>query len=184
MPVECPRCLETNPDTQLHCTCGYDLSLIVRRRLAHTRPVATTLSQTRSERSMSRWDFSVWVGLIWVLLSFGEGFRLKLDLASRATSRLVSDSLLIGFADLLGALVMGALGWIGVWVLRSSEAVRYRPCPKRTTLSVTIIAAGLVFIARLTPPGLISQYVLQGMMILLLVGLAYFAGSRRWLGKW
>ena len=36
MPIECPRCLETNPDTQLHCSCGYDLSLIVRRRLAHS----------------------------------------------------------------------------------------------------------------------------------------------------
>lgn len=126
----------------------------------------------------------MWLGVVWSVLSLGEGFRLKLDLASRATSRLLGDSLLIGAADLGGALVAGALAWIGVWILLSYEAIRYRPCPKRTTLAVTVIAAGLVFVVRLTPSGVAAEHVMQGLIVLSLVGLAYFAGSRRWLGKW
>lgn len=126
----------------------------------------------------------MWLGVVWLVLSLGEGFRLKLDLASRATSRLLGDSLLIGAADLGGALVAGALAWIGVWILLSYEAIRYRPCPKRTTLAVTVIAAGLVFVVRLTPSGVAAEHVMQGLIVLSLVGLAYFAGSRRWLGKW
>lgn len=133
---------------------------------------------------MSQWHFFVGVGIVWLILSLGEGFRLKLDLASRATSRLIGDSLLIGAADLAGALVAGTLAWIGVWIALSYEAIRFRPCPKRTTLGVTIIGAGLIFVARLTPAGVIPQFVTQGLIILSLVGLAYFAGSRRWLGKW
>lgn len=133
---------------------------------------------------MSYWHFFLGLTLVWVLLSMGEGFRLKLDLASRAPSQLVGDSVLIGAADLTGALVAGALAWIGVWVVRAYEAVRYRPCPKRTTLAVTIMAAALIFVVRLFPSGVVTEHVLQGLIILSLVSLAYFAGSRRWLGRW
>lgn len=133
---------------------------------------------------MSYWHFFLGLTLVWVLLSMGEGFRLKLDLASRAPSQLVGDSVLIGAADLTGALVAGALAWIGVWVVRAYEAVRYRPCPKRTTLAVTIMAAALIFVVRLFPSGVVTEHVLQGLIILGLVSLAYFAGSRRWLGRW
>lgn len=184
MPVECPRCLETNPDSNFSCSCGYDLTPIVRRRLV-VAPAQPTATQGRArQREMTHWHFFVGIGIVWLILSLGEGFRLKLDLAARATSRLVGDSLLIGAADLAGALVGGALAWIGVWVMRSYEAIRYRPCPKRTTLAATIIAAALVFVARITPPGVIAQQVIQALIIISLMGAAYFAGSRRWLGKW
>jgi hypothetical protein len=133
---------------------------------------------------MTKWNFSVGVAIVWLILSLGEGYRLKLDLASRATSKLIGDSLLIGTTDLAGALAVGALAWAGVWVLRSYEALRYRPCPKRMTLAATIITAVLLFVGRLTPPGVIFQHVAQGAAILGAMGVAYFAGSRRWLGKW
>lgn len=180
MPVECPRCLETNPESTLTCACGYDLTALVRRRLVVSCP-----EEPRGRhREMTYWHFFVGLMLVWIMLSIGEGFRLKLDLAARATSRLVGDSLLIGAADVAGALVAGALAWIGVWVVRAYEAVRYRPCPKRTTLAVTIIAAALIFVVRLFPSGVIMEHVLQGVIILGLVTLAYLAGSRRWWGRW
>src|SRR6266545_1758849 len=157
MPVECPRCLEMNPDSNFSCPCGYDLSPILRRRLVSTDHRPET-GHARV-REMSQWSLCVGVALVWLVLSLGEGFRLKFDLASRASSRLVGDSLLIGAADLAGALAAGALTWIGVWILRSSDTRRYRPCPKRTTLSATIIAAGLIFVGRLTPPGVIAQQI-------------------------
>lgn len=183
MPVECPRCLETNSDTNFSCSCGYDLTPFVRRRLV-VSPQATDAHGRGRSREMTHWHFCIGIGIVWLILSLGEGFRLKLDLAARATSRLVGDSLLIGAADLAGALVAGVFAWIGVWVLLSYEAIRYRPCPKRTTLAVTIIAAALVFVARITPSGVIAQQVIQGLLIVSLMCAAYFAGSRRWLGKW
>lgn len=184
MLTECPRCLEMNPDDNLSCPCGYDLSALTLRRLARGQSDPHLASTRAQPREMSKWTFSMVVTIVWLALSLGEGFRLKLDLASRATSRLIGDSLLIGITDLAGALAAGALAWIVVWVLRSYEALHYRPCPKRTTLAVTIIAAVLLFVGRLTPPGVIFQHAVQGLAILGAMGLAYFAGSRRWLGKW
>ncbi len=61
------------------------------------------------------------------------------------TSKLIKDSLLIGIPDIAGALVAGMPAWIAVWVLCSYEANYYHPCPKRTTLAVTIIAVVLLF---------------------------------------
>jgi hypothetical protein len=184
MPVECPRCLETNSDSSFTCSCGYDLTPLVRRRLVAERPRGAQEPPHSRSREMSHWHFFVGVGIVWLLLSLGEGFKLKLDLASRATSRLVGDSLMIGAADLAGALVGGALAWIAVWVMRSYEAIRYRPCPKRTTLATTIVSAMLIFAGRITPSGVIAQQIIQGLIIVSLMGAAYFAGSRRWLGKW
>lgn len=184
MPVECPRCLEMNPDSNLSCSCGYDLSAITLRRLATAPSGPHLVSTPVRTQEMTKWNFSIGVTIVWLVLSLGEGFRLKLDLASRATSRLIGDSLLIGITDLAGALAVGALAWVAVWVLRSYETIHYRPCPKRTTLAVTIIAAILLFVGRLTPPGVIFQHVVQGLVILVAMGVAYIAGSRRWLGKW
>jgi hypothetical protein len=184
MPVECPRCLETNPDSSFTCSCGYDLTPLVRRRLVAERPRGAADAPRARTREMSYWNFFVGVGVVWLLLALGEGFKLKLDLASRATSRLIGDSLFIGAADLTGALVGGALAWIGVWIMRSYEAIRYRPCPKRATLAATIVAAMLIFAGRITPSGVIAQQIIQGLTIVSLMGAAYFAGSRRWLGKW
>ncbi len=184
MPVECPRCLEMNPDSNLACSCGYDLTAIVRRRLTAS-PTAPKRDAIRGRiREMTRWEFSIGMIMVWLILSLGEGFRLKLDLASRATSKLIGDSLLIGATDIGVASVVGALAWIVVWVLRSYETLRFRPCPKRTTLSAIIVAAILVFVGRLTPPGVIFQHVAQVLAILGAMGGAYYAGSRHWLGKW
>lgn len=184
MPVECPRCLEMNANSKLSCSCGFDLSAMTLRRLSTAQSDPQLASTPTPTREMSKWSFSIGVTIIWLVLSLGEGFRLTLDLATRATSRLIGDSLLIGITDLAGALAAGALAWVAVWVLRSYEAIRYRPCPKRTTLAVTFIAAVLLFVGRLTPPGVIFQHVVQGLAVLGAMGVAYIAGSRRWLGKW
>lgn len=184
MPIECPRCLEMNPDSNFACSCGQDLSAIARRRLVSAPSNPPRFIARARTREMTVWNFTIGITILWLTLSLGEGFRLKLDLASRATSKLVGDSLLIGLTDLAGALASGALAWIAVWVLRSYEAIHYRPCPKRTTLAVTIIAAVFLFVGRLTPPGVIFQHVVQGLAILGAMGVAYYAGSRRWLGKW
>lgn len=182
MPVECPRCLEMNSDSNLLCPCGYDLSAITLRRLVTAPLNPNPASPHTGTREMTKVNFMVNVTIVWLMLSLGEGFRLKSDLATRATSRLIGDSLLIGITDLSGALAAGGLAWVAVWVLRSYDALRYHPCPKRTTLAVTIIAAVLLFVGRLTPPGVIFQHIVQGIAVLSAMGVAYFAGSRRWLG--
>lgn len=124
------------------------------------------------------------MAIVGLLLTIGEGIRLKLDLGSRATSRLIVDSFLIGLTDLAGALAAGALAWMIVWVVLSYDEGRFRPCPKRTTLGATISAAVLIFLGRLTPPDLISHYFVQGLLFLAIAIPAYLAGSRHWLGKW
>ncbi|MFO0708143.1 MAG: hypothetical protein U0412_14955 [Nitrospira sp.] len=148
------------------------------------RVIAPTAQPEPVRESFSYWHFGVGVGIIALLLTVGEGIRLKLDLGSRATSRLILDSLLIGFTDLAGALGIGALAWVAVWILLSYEGIRFRPCPKRTTLGAIACAAGLIFLGRLTPLDVISHYLLQGLLILAISIPAYFAGSRHWLGKW
>jgi hypothetical protein len=50
--------------------------------------------------------------------------------ASRDTTKLIKDSLLIGITDLAGALVADAPAWVAVWMLRSYEAIRYHPYQK------------------------------------------------------
>ncbi|MCC6141119.1 MAG: hypothetical protein IT389_10970 [Nitrospira sp.] len=136
------------------------------------------------EKPLTHWHFSIGVAIIGALLIAGEGIRLKLDFGSRATSQLIVDSVLIGLTDLAGALGFGALAWMIVWVLLSYDEGRFRPCPKRTTLSATICAAALIFLARLTPPDIASYYFTQGLVYLAIGIPAYFAGSRHWLGKW
>jgi len=184
MPIECPRCLQMNADSSLSCDCGHDLTTLVRRRLTQrTDPLRPHRSQI-IEKLMTHWQFAIGVTIVGLLLTAGEGIRLKLDLGSRATSRLIVDSVLIGLTDLAGALAVGALAWMIVWVVLSYEEGRIRPCPKRTTLGATISAAALIFLGRLTPPDVISHYFVQGLLILAIGIPAYLAGSRHWLGKW
>lgn len=184
MPIECPRCLQMNPDSTLSCDCGHDLTMLVRRRLTQRTEPPPPNSNQLVENRLTHWHFSIGVVIVGLLLTVGEGIRLKLDLGSRATSRLIVDSLLIGLTDLAGALAMGALAWMIVWVMLSYDEGRYRPCPKRTTLGATISAATLIFLGRLTPPDVISHYLLQGLVFLAIGIPAYLAGSRHWLGKW
>ena len=184
MSIECPRCLQMNADSALTCDCGHDLTALVRRRLMQrTVPAPTSINQVH-EKPLTHWHFSIGVAIVGLLLIIGEGIRLKLDLGSRATSRLIVDSLLIGLTDLAGALGIGALAWMIVWVLRSYDEGRFRPCPKRTTLGATISAAALIFLGRLTPPDIATHYFIQGLVYLAIAIPAYLAGSRHWLGKW
>lgn len=184
MPTECPRCLQMNPDSSLSCDCGHDLTLLVRRRMVQSTAAVTPDSHHTLEQSLTHWHFSIGVCIVGLLLIVGEGIRLKLDLGTRATSRLIVDSVLIGLTDLAGALGIGALAWMIVWVLRSYDDGRFRPCPKRTTLGATISAAALIFLGRLTPPDIATHYFLQGLTYLAIGIPAYLAGSRHWLGKW
>lgn len=133
---------------------------------------------------MTHWQFAIGVAIVGLLLIAGEGIRLKLDLGTRATSRLVVDGALIGLTDLAGASAMGALAWMIIRVLISYEDGRFRSCPKRTTLGVTISVAVLIFLGRLTPPDVIGHYFVQGLLFLAIGVPAYLAGSRHWLGKW
>lgn len=184
MPIECPRCLQMNADSALSCDCGHDLSPIVRRRLTQRTDLPHPSGNQVLEKPLSHWQFAVSVAIVGLLLAVGEGIRLKLDLGSRATSRLIVDSLLIGFTDLAGALAVGALAWMIVWVVLSYDEGRFRPCPKRTTLGATLSAAVLIFLGRLTPPDVIGHYFVQGLLFLAIAIPAYLAGSRHWLGKW
>lgn len=174
-----------NADSTLSCDCGYDLTALIRRRL--TQPNAETAQSQRhpvDDKSMTHWHFSIGVIIIGLLLAIGEGIRMKLDLGSRATSRLIVDSVVIGLTDLAGALAAGALAWMVVWVVLSYDEGRFRPCPKRTTLGATITAAALIFLGRLAPPDVVSHYFVQGLIVLAIALPAYLAGSRHWLGKW
>jgi hypothetical protein len=184
MPVECPRCLQMNADSSLSCDCGHDLTTLVRRRLTQRTDPTKPIGNQAQEKPLTYWQFSIGVAIIGLLLTVSEGIRLKLDLGTRATSRLIVDSALIGLTDLAGALAVGALAWMIVWVMLSYEEGRFRPCPKRTTLGATISAAVLIFLGRLAPPDVISHYFVQGLLFLAIGIPAYLAGSRHWLGKW
>lgn len=184
MPIECPRCLQMNADSSLTCDCGHDLSTIVRRRLTQRVEAPKPAKHHPLEKPMTYWQFSIGVVIVGLLLTAGEGVRLKLDLGARATSRLILDSTLIGLTDLAGALAVGALAWMIVWVVLSYDEGRFRPCPKRTTLGATISAAVLIFLGRLTPPDIIGHYLVQGLLFLAIGIPSYLAGSRHWLGKW
>lgn len=184
MPLECPRCLATNLDADLPCSCGYDPSAAARQRLASTPADSPSLTASKQAREMTLWNFTTGLGIVWLTLAVSEAVRLNLDRATRTVSRLIEDSLLIGTTDLAGALTAGALAWIAVYMLRSYEAIHYHPCPKRTALTVTVITAVLFFLGRLLSPGVILQAVLPGLVVLGAMGLGYYAGSRQWLGKW
>ena len=83
-----------------------------------------------------------------------------------------------------GALIIGALGWIVVWIILSYEGRLLHPCPKRTTLGITVVSAGLLFMSRWIAPGILAQHVVQMAIVLGIAVFAYYAGCRGWLGKW
>jgi len=121
---------------------------------------------------------------VWILLTIGEWVRMRPELTLRKSSNLIQDSILLSLTDLTGAMIIGALGWIVVWIMLSYEGRRLRPCPKRTTLAVTIVAAGLLFMSRWIASDVLAQHVIQIAIILGVAVFAYYAGSREWLGKW
>lgn len=184
MPLECPRCLLTNSDSTLTCECGYDLTEQI-----HKVTGATTVAFPREERratdpGMTIEGFAFGIIAVWILLTIGEWIRIRPELTMRRSSNLIQDSVLLSLTDLAGAMIIGALGWIVVWIILSYEGRRLRPCPKRMTLAVTIVAAGLLFMSRWIAPDILAQHVIQMAVTLGVAVFAYYAGCREWLGKW
>lgn len=182
MPVECPRCLLTNDDGVLICECGYDLVPHIRRR--RIAPTSAEPPMSVLSKEMRKRHFLLGLALIWLVLAAAEWQKLRESVTGREPVVLAWDSLWIGLADLAGALVIGALGWIGVWIARAYEERRLPLCPKRVTFGVTVAAAALILLARITNPIVVAEQAIHGLTILAIAGLSYDAGCRGWFGKW
>lgn len=180
MSIECPRCLLTNPDTTYICECGYDLVSQMQRR-THSLGGGT---RGGSGYGMSKEGFVLSIFMVWFLLIFGEWNRIRPELKTREPINLLADSIMLSLTDMAGALIIGALGWMVVWVILSYEGRRFRPCPRRTTLGVTVVAAGLLYLTRWIAPDIHMQHLVQAVVVLGVAVFAYYAGSRQWLGKW
>ena len=76
-----------------------------------------------------------------------------------------------------------AVGMVAVWIILSYEGRLLHPCPKRTTLGITVVSAGLLFMSRWIAPGILAQHVVQMAITLGVAVFAYYAGCRGWLGK-
>lgn len=182
MAVECPRCLLTNPDSNLTCECGFDLTPQIRRQMLGDLSVRR--KGATEDREMRKRDFFLGLGLVWLLLVAGEWSRMRPELRIRKSAELLLDCLLVGTTDLAGAMAIGIFGWIGVWIALAYEGRKMFLCPKRTTLAVTVVAAGLLFISRTLSPEILLQHVLHASILLAVAAFAYYAGCRGWLGKW
>lgn len=184
MTIECPRCLLTNPDTAPVCECGFDLTIQLRKQALPS--AGTVRRQERQERfpPMTRPGFAVGLILVWGLLTAGEWVRIRPELTSRKPLDLIKDSILLSLTDMAGALIIGALAWIVVRIIIAYEGRQLRPCPKRTTLGVTVVAAALLFFSRWISPDILVQHVMQAVVLLGIAVFSYYAGSRGWLGKW
>ncbi len=183
MPIECPRCLLTNPDTAYTCECGYDLATVLQKSAVRSGKSSRQDSAVQ-DPGMSRDGFALGIVVVWLLLTLGEWLRMRPELSTRKPLNLVADSILLSLTDMAGALIIGALGWMVVWVILAYEGRRFRPCPKRTTLGVTVVSASLLFISRWIAPDIQTQHVIHGIIVLGVGVFAYYAGSRHWLGKW
>lgn len=184
MSLECPRCLFTNSDSASTCECGYDLTPQIRKVTGATTVTFRRVDRRIEDSGMTKEGFALGIVAIWLLLTIGEWIRIRPELAIRKSLQLIQDSILLSLTDLAGALIIGALGWVVVWVILSYEGRRLRPCPKRTTLAVTIVSAGLLFMSRWISPDVLVQQAIQLAIILGIAVFAYFAGCRGWLGKW
>lgn len=184
MPLECPRCLLTNSDSTTICECGYDLTQQILKVTGTTTVTFRRVERRVAESGMTKEGFAVGMVAVWILLTIGEWIRIRPDFQLRRSSNLIQDSILLSLTDLAGAMIIGALGWIVVWIILSYEGRRLRPCPKRTTLAVTVVSAGLLFMSRWIAPGILAQHVIQMATTLGVAVFAYYAGCRGWLGKW
>ena len=60
---------------------------------------------------MGRGSFLLGILLIWLALSVGELYRIRIELPRRPKTELGLSSLMVGMTDLAAALVVGAIGW-------------------------------------------------------------------------
>lgn len=184
MPIECPRCLLNNSDSTHTCECGYDLTLQLRKVSRSTTVTFRRVDRRVPDSGMTKKWFAVGVVAVWIILTVGEWFRIRPELGRRKPINLIQDSILLSLTDIAGAMIIGALGWIAVWIILSYEGRRIHPCPKRTTLGITVVSAGLLFMSRWIAPGILAQHVAHMAIVLSVAVFAYYAGCRGWLGKW
>ena len=184
MAIECPRCLLSNPDQAVLCSCGYDLTaLLTRQRGGRAAPPTRGVSYEMPE--MSRGYFLVGLLAVWLLLIVGEWWRVQREVG---TDRLDLSGIQEGVSwasfSFLGAIGVGAIGWIVVWVIRAYEGIERRFCPKRTTLLVTSVAAAGLYLIRFLSPTTIVGYVVPLVLLIIVATFSYWAGARQWLGRW
>ncbi len=187
MALECPRCLLSNPDHAVLCSCGYDLTQLFSRPRAGrpSRPAAPTSTVVYEMPEMSRGYFLLGLAAIWALLIVGEWWRVqrmagseRLDLSG------IQEGVAWASISLAGAMGVGAMAWIVVWVIRSYEGLTHRFCPKRTTLLVTSVAAAGLYLIRFLTPTTVLGYAVPIVLLLLVATFSYLAGARQWLGRW
>ncbi|MET0514537.1 MAG: hypothetical protein ABW047_04310 [Nitrospiraceae bacterium] len=133
---------------------------------------------------MRKGSFFFGIGMIWIALVVGELYRIRIELPRRPVVELAIGSLMVGLTDLIGALVVGAVGWACVWITRSVHGRSIGLDPKRTTFVVTLLASVILFVVRTIEPAILLQHLVEVLAIVSLAALSYHAGSRHWLGKW
>ena len=184
MPIECPRCLLTNPDTVLFCECGYDFTPHFQRLPFQKGDAAGKSRRQLFGRQMHKGSFFLGISLLWIALSVGELYRIRIELPRRPIVELALSSLMVGLTDLLGALVIGTIGWACVWIAMSSHGRPAKLCPRRTTFVVTLLAAAVLFVIRTVEPTVLIQHLAEALAIVALTAFSYYAGTRQWLGRW
>lgn len=184
MPLECPRCLLSNPHAAQFCECGYDFTPHFQGLPLKSAARPSTRRRLFSEE-MGRGSFVLGILLIWLALSVGELYRIRIELPRRPKTELGLSSLLVGLTDLAAALVVGAIGWACVWIALAAQSKRDGSlCPKRTTFVVTLVAAAILFVTRTIEPSVLVQHVMQILFILAIAIVSYYAGCKNWLGRW
>ncbi|GMV50212.1 hypothetical protein FBQ96_02825 [Nitrospirales bacterium NOB] len=185
MPLECPRCLMSNPDAVQFCECGYDFTPHFQGLPFKSAAAQKPKRKRLFSDEMSRGSFLLGIILIWLALSVGELYRIRLELPRHPKADLGVSSLLVGLTDLAAALVVGALGWAFGWIVLAAQSKRDGSlCPKRTTFLVTLVAAAVLFATRTIEPSVLVQHVMQTLFVLAIAIVSYYAGCRGWLGKW
>ncbi len=182
MSVECPQCHKLNSDTAVTCPCGYDLHPRLRGSL-YGRTIQDSAHLTKMwVEGMSHGRFVLGVGATFLVLILGEWVSLRLT-SRRPSMAILWESFKFATTDLIGALMVGSISWVVVWVLLAYEGAGWRLCPKRITLITTMIAAVFFSLVRWGNPFVIAESV-TGLITLAVAIAAYFAGSRGWLGRW
>ncbi|MFO0773607.1 MAG: hypothetical protein U0172_02945 [Nitrospiraceae bacterium] len=176
----------SNSDQAVLCSCGYDLTQrFGRQRGAMKPPVAAAPTVVYEMPEMSRGYFVIGIAAVWALLVVGEWWRVQRMVGS---SRLdlggIQEGLAWASASLLGAIAVGTVAWVSVWIIRSYEGLTHRLCPKRTTLLVTSVAAAGLYLIRFLTPTTVLGYAVPIVLLLIVAIFSYVAGSRQWIGRW
>lgn len=184
MALECPRCLLSHPDHTVLCSCGYDLSQrMTRQRPVRQAPAPPVVVYEMPE--MSRPYFLLGIVAVWAMLVVGEWWRVqRLSGTPRLDLSGIQEGIAWASASLLGAIAVGSVAWVIVWIIRSYEGLTHRLCPKRTTLLVTSVAAAGLYLIRFLTPTTVLGYAVPIVLLLLVATLSYLAGARQWLGRW